>query len=94
MRHHRHIPKCHQPAAAARRCQAHRSDGAERRQRVRPRSSRACRIRGTSRIGPALIREPRGHETAGRSADPASWKDPDCRGGVLVSLLRLIGGRR
>jgi hypothetical protein len=94
MRHHRHVPRCHQPAAACR-CRAHRSGGTDHRQQ-RPRPERSCAHarRGTSRIGQPAVRDPRGHEPAGRSADPESRRDPDCWGRLQVILSRLIGGRR
>jgi hypothetical protein len=94
MRHHRHVPRCQHPAAT-RRCRARCSGGAGRRQQL-PRPARSCAHaqRGTSRLGQPAVRDPRGREPAGRHADPEDPRDPDCRGGVLVSLLRLIGGRR
>ena len=94
MRHHRHVPRCHQPPAA-RRCRTQRSARANRQRRL-PRVERSCAYgrRGTSRIGHPAVRDPRGREPAGRLADPERRKDPDCRGGVLVKLLRRIGGRR
>ncbi len=93
MRHHRHVPRCHQPGATGR-CRAHRSDGADRREQLpRSRRPRAHEERGTSRIGQPAVRDPRGHEPAGRCADPEGRTDPDCTGGVLVKLRRLIGGR-
>lgn len=92
MRHHRHVPRCHE-RGAARRCLAPRSYGAEWRQRPRTRRPRACRNRGTSRIGPPPSRELRGHEAAGRCAGLAKPEDPDCWRRLLFKLLRLLGGR-
>jgi hypothetical protein len=94
MRHHRHVPRCQHPAAA-RRCQTRHPRAADRQQQLpRPQRSFAHGRRGTSRIGQHAVRDPRGQEPAGRSADPECGRDPDCRGGVLVKFLRRIGGRR
>ena len=94
MRHRCHAPRCHHHAAA-RSCRAHRNGGPDRRAEVpRQGGSRISRKRGTSRIAPAPIREPRGHETAGQVGSPAVSKEPDCRGRLAVKLLRLLGGRR
>lgn len=95
MRHHRHARRCHQHTAA-RRCRAHRSSGPDCRERApgRRRSGTGQRRGGTSRIAPAPIREPRGHEAAGQVGSPAVSKEPDCRGRLAVKLLRLLGGRR
>ena len=98
MRHHRHVPRCHQHTAA-RRCRAHRSDGPDCRERVPGRSPGRRRSRtrqkwGTSRIALIPTREPRGRKDAGQGASLAASKDPDCRGRLAVKLLRLLGGRR
>lgn len=94
MRHHRHVPRCHQHTAA-RRCRAHRSGGPDRgEQAAGRRRSGAGRKGGTSRIAPGPTREPRGSEAAGQGGSLAVSKDPDCRGRLAVKLLRLLGGRR
>ncbi len=94
MRHRCHAPRCNQHTAA-RRCRAHRRGGPDRRERVpRPRRSDATRKRGSSRIAPAPIREPRGGKAAGQAGSPGDSKDPDCRGRLAIKLLRLLGGRR
>ena len=94
MRHHRHVPQCHQHGAA-RRCRVHHSGGPDRRERpAGRRRSRVGRWRWTSRIALPPIREPRVSEDAGQGTSLAVSKDPDCRGRLAVKLLRLLGGRR
>ena len=94
MRHHRHVHRCHRHTAAQR-CRAHRCGGSDRWERAPGRRrSGAGRKRGTSRIAPVPIREPRWREVAGQAGSLAVSRDPDCRGRLAVKLLRLLGGRR
>lgn len=80
MRHHRHVPRCHYPAAA-RRCRAKRRRGADRSQQLPcPEGRCADGRRGPSRIGRPAVRDPRGQEPAGRCSDRERRRDPDCRG--------------
>lgn len=85
--HHRH------EQLSSRFCRSHRSR-AETRRRSRRRMTRPSWNRPTSRIAQRGVREIADGKRAGRDRNWRSLMAPDCRGGVVSVLRRLIGGRR
>lgn len=89
---HHHVPPCQHPASS-RQCGRHH-ELAHRSTRRHPAPAGSQGAPGTSRMGPAVTREPWNRRPAGQGASPAVARDPDCTGRLAIELLRLIGGRR